>query len=357
MVIKTMNLSRFFLFLFFLFTLTFFLIPLGCGKKGPPLPPDSLVPEVATGLTASGRPGGLLISWILPDKNNDGTDLVDLSGFKLYKRVEDKRCPDCPSFFPEYAEIDLEMRTGYLLRGKTVFFMDNKVEDGEKYFYKVAPFNKSGYFGDFSEILPAEYSSPPDPPARLELSAGDRTVRLKWNPHRLKNNNFYGYNIYRTRQQGSYQETALNEIPLTKEHFIDIRVENNNKYYYVVRSLLKVGETYIESVSSEETSAIPIDMMPPPVPTGVSLVPTEKGVSISWIGVKDSGSPSYNIYRRRERELAADKINMMPVKENYFIDSKVEKGEIYVYTVSSVDDSPQKNESLSSQIVIVRIPL
>ena len=351
-----MNLSRLFLSLFFLVTFSSFLAPQGCGKKGPPLPPDSLVPEAVTGLAAAGKPAGLLISWILPEKNSDGTDLVDLSGFKLYKRTEDKRCPECPSYFPEYAEIDLEMRTGYLLRGRTVYFADNQVESGGKYFYKVAAFNKNGYFGAFSDTLTAEYGSPPKPPTGIEASAGDKTVRLKWDSNRSEDNRIYGYNVYRTTEQEIYRNTALNETPLTKENFTDIGVENNSKYYYVVRSVIKAGETYIEGASSEEISIIPIDMMPPPVPTGVKLVPVEEGVAISWIGVEDGGAISYNIYKRREGDLAVKKVNRLPVKENYFIDGKVEKGEIYIYSVSSVDDSPRRNESLPSDRAFVRIP-
>jgi len=353
-----MSLSRLLLSLAFYFSIATFLTTFGCGKKGPPLPPDTLVPEAVAGLYAEGRPGGLLISWFLPEENSDGSGLVDLAGFKLYKRKDNEKCPDCPSYFPEYFEIDLELREGYYLKGKSFYFMDGLVDDGGSYSYKVAPFNKSGYFGDFSDVLDAEFRSPPKAPAGLEASPGDMTVRLRWPPFPLRYEDAYfaGYRVYRTLQKGDYQDAPLNRAPLLEEHFTDIGVKNNSNYYYVVRVLIKSGETYIEGASSEEVSATPVDMLPPPVPSGVTLVPTATGVAISWIRLEGGGPVAYNVYRRRKGELAMEKINASPLEENHFFDKNVEKGASYIYAVSSIDDSPRRNESLLSDEVHVRIP-
>jgi len=71
-----------------------------CGKKGDPLPPESLVPERIGGFMAQGRSEALLLSWTIPKKNNDGSDLDDLAGFKLYQKKSGEGCNNCPSEFP-----------------------------------------------------------------------------------------------------------------------------------------------------------------------------------------------------------------------------------------------------------------
>src|SRR6266571_5289579 len=70
----------------------------GCGKKGPLLYPDMLVPAAVSALTASQSGATVKISFDLPGKDLAGRPLRDLAGVTVFKRVESSvQQPDCPA--------------------------------------------------------------------------------------------------------------------------------------------------------------------------------------------------------------------------------------------------------------------
>src|SRR5512134_2157352 len=83
----------------------------GCGRKAPPVAPESLVPEGVTDLRAWVKEEGVFLSWTFPPRNRDGTPLHDLRGFSVLRRaipLGPVSCPDCPFKFERVAEIDLK---------------------------------------------------------------------------------------------------------------------------------------------------------------------------------------------------------------------------------------------------------
>lgn len=337
----------------------FFSFLTGCGKKAPPLPPESVVPEAVKAFKVEGKEEGLLLSWRIPERNNDGTPLVDLAGFKVYKKDEAKVCRDCPADFPAYLDIDMEAPEGVAVEGRKVYFLDSDVAEGGRTLYRVAPYNRPGYFGTFSEVVTARWSDPPPPPEGVEGTGGDRSVKLWWEPRPARGVDevFSGYRIYRSQSSGEYPKEAVTGEPVAENSFTDIGLENNRHYYYTIRSVIKSGETLIEGHPSREVLVIPVDMIPPSVPHGLSLVPTDTGVALSWDVVADGDLAGYYIYRRPEGGFAAERINSAPVRENHYLDADVKRGKKYTYSVTSVDNSPQKNESAPSVEVSARIPI
>ena len=74
---------------YFLFiALSIFLLWVACGKKGPPVSLDRIVPEVIRDLQASVRKERVILQWSFPRENTDGSDLVDLVGFKVLREKE-----------------------------------------------------------------------------------------------------------------------------------------------------------------------------------------------------------------------------------------------------------------------------
>ena len=70
---------------FFFIALSIFLLWVACGKKGPPVSLDRIVPEVIRDLQASVRNERVILQWSFPRENTDGSDLVDLVGFKVLR--------------------------------------------------------------------------------------------------------------------------------------------------------------------------------------------------------------------------------------------------------------------------------
>lgn len=339
----------------------FFILPAtmaGCGKKGRPLPPEGLVPEAVKSIKAKGLEGSLFISWEMPQKNSDGSKLVDLAGFKLYKKSGNEECRECPSeSYPLYVDIDLEAPGSAMIEGKTVTFADTELKEGKHYSYKVAPYNKSGYYGAFSKRLHILWQNAPPPPKELEGSVSDRAAILKWKAiEETVRESFSGYNIYRSEISGSYPPSAVNKAPVQQESFTDIGLENNQQYHYIVRSVIRAGDTVIESKPSREIILVPVDTVPPPPPKRLTVVLSEAGTRLFWESEITSDILGYNIYRRKKGQIAADKINETPVEGTTFIDFGVVGGESYYYSITAVDNSLQRNESTPSEEIAIKVP-
>ena len=327
-----------------------------CGKKGPPLPPFSLIPDEATDMRAEGKEGGIMVSWRMPDKNEDGSPLADLAGFKLFRRVSGEGCKTCPADFPVYIDIDIEAPGGARIEGRKVYFRDQEIEPAKTYHYKVAPYNRRGQLGNSTETVSAFWQEPPPPPTGLHGTVSDGAAMLKWEPYPGKEEeNFAGYNLYRGTLSDTYPLKPAGTL-LEGETFDDKGLENNRPYYYVVRNVLTSGETLIEGPSSREIMLIPIDLTPPPPPGDLSAVPTGKGVRLFWKGAVASDLLGYHVYRKVEGEVALEKITASPTDKSYYLDEMAKAGETYLYSVTSVDNSPQKNESEPSEEMTVRVP-
>lgn len=333
----------------------------GCGKKGAPLPPEGLVPEEVTSVRAKGVNGSLLISWNIPRKNSDGSDLVDLAGFKLYKKSGSAECIKCPSeAYPVYVDIDLEAPGAAIVKEKTITFVDSDLQGNKHYSYKVAPYNKSGYFGAFSKAINVNWKSPPLAPEGLEGSASDKAAMLKWKMHKNSfinstSENFLGYHIYRSNKSGDYPSTPVAEKHIKEESYTDIGLENNRQYYYTVKTVIKAGDTTIESDPSREIVLIPIDTIPPAPPKRLTVVLSQAGTRLFWETDDDSDIYGYNLYRRKDSQLAAEKINETPIEGVTFNDYDVLDSEIYYYSITAVDNSLQRNESAPSEEVNIKI--
>lgn len=336
-----------------------------CGKKGPPLPPESFVPAQVSGFRAQGKGESLILSWTIPKKNNDGSALGDLAGFKLYQKKSGEGCHTCPSEFPLYADIDIEApdhSADAVIKGKRLIFTLREMEPGLSYDFKVAPYNKSGYFGEFSEVITLNWTSPPAPPSGIKGIAGDRSVTLSWLPSPDKANEgstdegFAGYLVYRADTPGVYPKSPRNAVPVETESYTDLGLENDRPYYYVVRSAIKDGQTLTEGAPSEEIALASKDNVPPLPPEGLSVVPTKAGVRVFWDSSEEPDLFGYNLYRREKGKKAAIKLNDAPLAEVYYTDTNVISGKIYYYFITALDRAAARNESEATEEVSTIVP-
>lgn len=63
-------------------------MPVGCGRRGTPRPPQFVIPEAPTELRVRSKPGGLEISFVRPDRTVDGMDMSDLGALELWRSCE-----------------------------------------------------------------------------------------------------------------------------------------------------------------------------------------------------------------------------------------------------------------------------
>lgn len=138
---------------------------LGCGKKGPPVAPESTTPAAIHDLRAVVAKGMVLLSWTIPGENTDDSKLADLSGFKVFRgetTFDTPECPNCPERFRELADIDYRrtLPDNVSVANNTVEFADGEVSDRTIYTYKVLSYNSYGVFSEGSNTVRISWDVP-----------------------------------------------------------------------------------------------------------------------------------------------------------------------------------------------------
>jgi fibronectin type 3 domain-containing protein len=333
-----------------------FLIPLfilwaGCGRKGPPVSLDRIVPEATTDLEASVRGGRVILEWSLPKENTDGSKLVDLQGFTVLRgSFEGEECRGCPERLAPIAEVDLASGERYVIGTNRVFWVDKGFRAGRTYGYRVLAFNRRGHFSGGSNKVEVLWDVPPPAPKHVRAVTGDGMVELKWAPVEEA----VGYNLYRGKGEKDFPLHPLNPDPIEDTHYRDTQVVNDRNYRYAVRSVSKAGETLIEGRGSTTITMTPVDLIPPSPPTGLVAFPLPQGMELTWTANPEPDVVGYRVYRRRVFEPKFERLTDETVRETVYLDGGVRRGEEYDYGVTAIDGSRDQNESAFSEMIRVK---
>jgi fibronectin type 3 domain-containing protein len=337
----------------------------GCGRRGPPVPPRPVAPAAVDMLRAEPRESAILVTWSRPTRNQDGSPLTDLLEFRLF-RASGPALPLAAAVrqtFSRLATVRAEQPTNATVEGDLYAFQDDGggagLTPGHRYTYRVQAVNRRGVLGPpsvdaFVDLVPA-----PEPPLGLAATAGDGMVSLTWKAPVAPpgpSGEVRGYHVYRGLERGVYRPDPLNASPLVETQFRDAGVENGTTYYYVVRSVGNDRPPWHESRDSNEVSATPVDFTPPAPPRGLVAIPAPGTVALTWDANAEPDLLGYLVYRREPPALVPVRLTESPIRATTFTDRAVRSGAGYVYTVTAVDRSPRRNESAPSAEITVTPP-
>jgi hypothetical protein len=314
---------------------------ISCGKKGNPLPKQQPVPGGIGELSGEVKDGVLFISFAIPTKNMDGSDVVDLAGFKIQKS-----CVSCGGTFEAFKEIRLDEEKGFAIASNRVYIYDDNLVSGQKYSYMVSPFTSKGAVGDSSKVFSIQWQDPPGKPSgTVAVTVNDGMVELSWLPEPG-----FSYNVYR-HDNGVYPLFPLNRDLLASPFFVETGLKNGQKYTYEVRKV-KVVEKKNWEGEGLRVEATPIDLKPPVAPGGVKAEKRGSVVQVSWLQNKDDDAAGYNVYRVIGR--TEQKLTKTPIKDTIFIDHTVGDNRYLSYYVTSVDLSGNESEPSREIIIILK---
>jgi hypothetical protein len=327
------------------------LLAFACGKKAPPVPWESIVPKRIVDLAALPREGRVLLEWTAPKENTDKTPLIDLESFQVLRSeglLIGDQCTGCGEKPKPVYEMKLDGKGEE--KGKKLSISIEDHEPGKVYVYEIISVNRRGHPGSPSNPVWVYWNTPLNPPKRVKEEQGNKRVDLSWEPVEGAS----GYNVYRRGEDEFFSSTPLNREPLPEAHLTDLSVENEKKYVYSVRTLRRVVKTDVEGKSSQEVVATPTDMIPPGSPVGLAAIPIESGIELNWRKSPESDLLGYYVYRRKSGEQDFKRLAETPLTKETYLDTQVELGQDYEYTVTAVDTSVRKNESPRSEEVRVK---
>lgn len=300
---------------------------LGCGVKASPRPPDLLLPHAPKGLKLKVREGRPYLVWEAP------RDVRYLHRFDVMLKKGDSE--------------------GFVVIGKVAYCQGQReyrfdlsdLSPGTKYVFKVIGVNKWGYQGPPSEEVALRWVSPPVAPLGISAQAGDKEVRLYWQPI----SDAVAYHIYRRTPPSGFPEDPVGVSE--KESFLDQGLVNHVLYCYQVRAVVLSEDTPIEGMGTKEVCALPEDRVPPPAPSGLYALKREGLVEVDWFPVETEPIKGYHVWRGRCGG-PLERITEVPVEGTFFTDHPPTPG-CWVYAVTALD--LEDNESQISEFVQVNL--
>ncbi|PLX86304.1 MAG: hypothetical protein C0617_01625 [Desulfuromonas sp.] len=232
----------------------------GCGRKGPLRPLGKPMPAAPPDLVLHQQGGRMLIEWTIPTRNQDGSELKNLEGFRVYRMDYDpaEDCPECRDTSILLQIVDLD----YLLEADRsddrLSIVDYEVEPATGYRYRVAPYTGSGRVGA-SASARRPFLPPPPAPGRVAGEGLDRLVRLSWEkplpgPPLAE---LVGYHVYRRAPGAPFPPRPINIEPAAEPRYEDFEVQNDQPYRYGVRALYSIGGLRVESIAVEIGEIVP----------------------------------------------------------------------------------------------------
>lgn len=230
-----------------------------CGKKGPVRPLEEKLPQAVEDARILQRGEGFQLQWKMPRVNQDGSPVeIEYINIERLHSTEAEFCSECPTPWPLMARIHPQLPAPAQRIRDIYLISDQSVAPGLTARYRLKVRNKQGDFGT-PLILKQVSRTPVSAPDEIHIKTFDQSVELHWQPTTPPSGaTLIGYQVYRRQKGSPFSPVPTTLRPLKKPEFSDFSLENNQQYYYRVRSLFDFGGQQLESLPSTELSATPV---------------------------------------------------------------------------------------------------
>lgn len=308
-----------------------------CGVKGPPLPPELPAPSPPEDIRVRVREGCVELLWRA--KKSSGPKDVAAVQWEVLRAKE----PEA-GMGPAYKILGRVEKTGYA---------DRSVGLNQKVFYSVRGISEEGRRGPQSAPVKVLNLAPPPAAMYPDASSGNHFVEISWTPPRGLPPGA-GVNIYRATSPALFPWRPINSKPVTESSFVDGPLENNQRYFYEIRTVVPVkGYSPVEGPSASIVTAVPRDRNPPDPPRGFSAIWTDEGVRLRWMANESPDLAGYIVVRRRHGIGEFEELFYDPLQDTEYVDDSARRGVEYEYAVYAVDNAEPPNRSEYSDIQFV----
>ena len=133
---------------------------IGCGKKGPPRPPQRPLAAMVKDLAYKVSNDIVELNWTVPGKeeNRNAAPPVAVKVFRSRLSAEEAGCENCPIRFELSGDIPIHRKQSEKSKPIRMSYSEF-VEAGYRYIYKVIVFDQYGIGGKDSNIVKFDYYS------------------------------------------------------------------------------------------------------------------------------------------------------------------------------------------------------
>lgn len=368
----------------------------GCGKEGPPLPPQRLVPAPVGETTARRTASSVELRFVLPTRNQNGPGPIDLqkveifaitvgpgaspptnrdlmSAARLVGTIEVRPAPeedapvkedpadkrpspgDAVSFAEELTPEKLTPRveTPNDKEAPQDPAMAKAAPASPAYpqrIYAVRGVTRSGRPGPPAPRLAVPLVDPAAAPAGLDVQYDERTFVVTWLPQVASPPDAPAAEVVAFNVYAGGGRTPLNAAPITETRFEHGPVRFGADQCFVVRSVRTVQNVRIESGPSEPRCVSTRDTFPPAAPKGLQIVAGTEGISLSWDANTEEDLAGYIVLRGEGPDETLQALLSEPIRDTNYRDTAVKPGVTYVYRLVAVDKAvPDPNTSTQSE--------
>jgi predicted small lipoprotein YifL len=228
-----------------------------CGKKGPLIYPDMLLPAAPSDVSAQQTGNSIKVSFVLPSKDLAGRNISGITGVTIVKRDEPAgltpSCSNCTTDFSPFRRLNLEPLSPNTQRyGNLLLLLDADVQAGRAYTYRVSVVTKDQLEGALSASVAAVMVTAPLPPV-LQMVTQPTEIQLEFIGLPPREGVVLGFNVYRSLKGEPFSLLPLNREPLAGNRFTDVGLERRTTYVYGVRTVVRLpAGGRVESAISNE---------------------------------------------------------------------------------------------------------
>ncbi len=305
----------------------------GCGKEGPPLPPEIRIAERTTDLTAFQEGDVAVLEWSYPSLTTDGRALSDVEAIQVWRATlpADQEPP------PPVSSQDRQLRRQLLegegevirelspdelaeiTRGSALIFRDNlgewrKSEGAEVespvLWFGVRTICCRKRASALSNVVRLEPQAPPPPPTDLELVAGAEGIDVRW-----RQSDDLATLVERAAEGATW--AAVTKDPVRGGEWRDAKAAQSRSWSYRLRSVRRIeGGGEVVGEPSPPVRVDHPDTYPPATPEGVVCLPEGSQVRVRWQAV--AGEVTYRVSRHEgsgPAEVLADGLRLVELTD------------------------------------------
>lgn len=229
-----------------------------CGKRGPLVYPDLVVPKAPNSVEARAVGDGVKLSFMLPSAGQQDNDSKSITEVQMYRQdisATEQFCSACKDSIPFHKTVYLETLRGAERHGNLMLLMDSDVQSERHYRYRFALKTRGGVTG--TQSLPVTvFAARPFAAPLLSVESTPTEAILRITGERPPEGVFAGYTVYRRTKESQSSLMPLLQTLLKENSYTDFTLKPGVKYLYGVRSAYKNDQGDIsESLLSNEVEA------------------------------------------------------------------------------------------------------